>query len=43
MRLALASLAGTAVLIGGVPRVLQAAGTLPVYLRPFIWSDPLFS
>ena len=43
MRLALASLAGTAVLIGGVPRVLLAAGTLPEVLRPFIWSDPLFT
>lgn len=43
MRLALASLAGTAVLIGGVPRVLLAAGTLPEFLRPFIWSDPLFT
>jgi hypothetical protein len=43
MRLALASLAAVAVLIGGVPRVLLAAGTLPEVLRPFIWSDPLFT
>src|SRR6267378_2621374 len=43
MRLALAALAATAVLIGGVPRVLLAAGTLPEVLRPFTWSDPLFT
>ena len=43
MRLALASLAATAVVIGGVPRVLLAAGTLPEFLRPFTWSDPLFT
>jgi len=43
MRLALALLAASAVLIGGVPRVLLAAGTLPDVLRPFTWSDPLFT
>jgi glycosyl transferase family 87 len=43
MRLALALLAATAVLIGGLPRVLLAAGTLPEVLRPFTWSDPLFT
>jgi hypothetical protein len=43
MRLALASLAAAAVLIGGLPRVLLAAGTLPDVLRPFTWSDPLFT
>jgi hypothetical protein len=43
MRLALAVVAATAVLIGGVPRVLLAAGTLPEVLRPFTWSDPLFT
>lgn len=43
MRFILASLAATAVLIGGVPRVLLAAGALPDVLRPFTWSDPLFT
>ncbi len=43
MRLALALVAATAVLVGGVPRVLLAAGTLPDVLRPFTWSDPLFT
>jgi hypothetical protein len=43
MRIALALLAATAVLIGGLPRVLLAAGTLPDALRPFTWSDPLFT
>lgn len=43
MRLALAALAATAVLIGGLPRVLLAAGRLPEVLRPFTWSDPLFT
>jgi hypothetical protein len=43
MRLALAFLAAVAVLIGGVPRVLLAAGTLPDVLRPFTWSDPLYT
>jgi hypothetical protein len=43
MRLALAVLAAAAVLIGGLPRVLLAAGTLPEVLRPFTWSDPLFT
>lgn len=43
MRITLALLAATAVLIGGLPRVLLAAGTLPDVLRPFTWSDPLFT
>lgn len=43
MRLVLAVLAATAVLIGGAPRILLAAGTLPDALRPFTWSDPLFT
>lgn len=43
MRITLALLAATAVLIGGSPRVLLAAGTLPDVLRPFTWSDPLFT
>jgi glycosyl transferase family 87 len=43
MRLALASLAAAAVLIGGLPRVLLAAGMLPEILRAFTWSDPLFT
>lgn len=43
MRLALAFLAAAAVLIGGAPRILLAAGQLPLVLRPFTWSDPLFT
>jgi uncharacterized membrane protein len=43
MRLALALLAAAAVLIGGLPRVLLAAGALPEVLRPFTWSDALFT
>src|ERR1700694_4180676 len=43
MRLTLAFIAATAVLVGGLPRILLAAGTLPEVLRPFTWSDPLFT
>lgn len=34
--------AGLLVALGGVPRILLAAGTLPEVLRPFVWSDALF-
>lgn len=34
--------AGLLVALGGVPRILLAAGALPEVLRPFIWSDALF-
>lgn len=34
--------AALVVALGGVPRILLAAGVLPDALRPFVWSDALF-
>ena len=43
-RRALAAGIGAALVValGGVPRILLAAGALPDPLRPFVWSDALF-
>lgn len=38
-----AVLAAATVLVGAVPRLLLAGDALPPWLRPFIWSDVLFT
>ncbi|HYK97995.1 MAG TPA: glycosyltransferase 87 family protein [Candidatus Acidoferrales bacterium] len=40
LRAALA--AAIVVMLGSLPRIMLAAGTLPDALRPFVWSDALF-
>lgn len=37
-----ALLAAVAVLAGSAPRILLAAGALPGWLRPFVWTDVLY-
>lgn len=43
VRLAVAALAAAVTSAGAVPRILLAAGVLPDSLRPFLWSDVLFT
>lgn len=42
-RTAIALCAAAMVVVSTLPRILLAAGALPDPLRPFIWSDPLFT
>jgi len=43
LRFAIALCAAAVVVLGALPRILLAAGALPDPLRPFTWSDPLFT
>ena len=42
-RLGIALCAAAVVALSALPRILLAAGALPDPLRPFVWSDPLFT
>ena len=42
-RFGTAHCAAAVVALSALPRILLAAGALPDPLRPFVWSDPLFT